>query len=124
MNAELVCSLFVDAAALSKESLADVLACCERVRGDGLDLEVRERKPEEIVPGLPFPEDFFGFALVVELYGPAGAEAPVAAVAEVLRTVWSHGVRAVASCDFEQALPNAGGLLHRPETPGTGTRGT
>lgn len=115
MNDELVCSVFVDARALSRESLAEVLACCDRVRAGGLDVEIRERKPEEIVSGLAFPDDFLGFALVVELYGFGVCEALVDAAAHVLRTVWSHGVRAVASCDFEHVLPNAGGLLYRPE---------
>lgn len=117
MNARLVCSLFVDARALSGESLADVLASCERVGDQGLQVEARERKPEEIVDGREFPDDFFGFPLVIELHSSWSIDALVDAVALMLRTIWSHGARAVASCDFEDRLPHAGGLLYRPQRP-------
>ncbi|MFE5793250.1 hypothetical protein ACFQ8C_11845 [Streptomyces sp. NPDC056503] len=45
--------------------------------------------------------------------GTAPAEV-VEAVATLLRTLWSLGYKAVAACDFEDELPDAGGRSRCP----------
>jgi hypothetical protein len=115
---DLLCTIFVDGASLTREGLAEVIDCCNRIRRDGIEVEIRDRTPEELVFGRSFPDDFFGFSLSVELYGaiplPSQGDALIEHVASVLRMVWSCGARAVASCGFEDRLPNLGGLMYTP----------
>ncbi|NML52712.1 hypothetical protein HHL19_17130 [Streptomyces sp. R302] len=57
------------------------------------------------------PDDFLPWPTVLEgETSPGAAPAEVVeAVATLLRTLWGMGYRALAACDFEHELPDAGG---------------
>ncbi|MEU9854660.1 hypothetical protein [Streptomyces sp. NPDC047974] len=58
------------------------------------------------------PADFLQWPTVREGETSPGATPAevVEAVAALLRTLWGMGYRALASCDFEDELPDAGGI--------------
>ncbi|MFF7183371.1 hypothetical protein [Streptomyces sp. NPDC008121] len=61
------------------------------------------------------PYDFLEWPTVLECEAPSGAPADVVeAVAAVLESLWSLGVKAVAACDFEDELPECGGREKYP----------
>jgi hypothetical protein len=56
------------------------------------------------------PDDFVRWPVIVELEAEDDGPAIVEATAELLRTLWDAGHRAVAACDFEADLPWEGGI--------------
>lgn len=58
-------------------------------------------------------KDFTQWPSVLECEPLEGTplEGEVHALSAVLRTLWDSGFRAVAACDFEDQLPEEGGLL-------------
>ncbi|MFJ7631041.1 hypothetical protein ACIQZN_31665 [Streptomyces sp. NPDC097595] len=68
------------------------------------------------------PFDFLEWPTVLQCQATAGAPAEevVQAITAVLETLWHEGFKAVATCDFENALPAHGGLDKYP-IPTTGS---
>lgn len=66
------------------------------------------------------PDDFVRWPVTVEVSSPPRAPqgSVVAAVSGMLHALWSHRMRAIAACDFEDRLPWSGGIarLHPPGT--------
>lgn len=61
-----------------------------------------------------FPGGFIYFRYYIDLYaGGRSREEQIAAVARVLEGLWSWGIPAIAACDYESALPHAGGYRSR-----------
>ncbi len=58
-----------------------------------------------------FPDGFLYFSHVIELYAfpETPLEKRVSLVASLLGVLWSNGLPAVASCDYEGQLPKQGG---------------
>jgi hypothetical protein len=59
-----------------------------------------------------FPDGFLFYRFQLEVFAdrrPAGEENMIAFVSGLLEMLWGAGYRAVAACDFEDALPHAGG---------------
>ncbi|MEV7755661.1 hypothetical protein [Streptomyces griseofuscus] len=55
-------------------------------------------------------EDFIGWPFTIEAEADDPGPLLVEAVSRVLKAVWNHGFDAVAACDFEDELPDLGGL--------------
>jgi hypothetical protein len=84
-----------------RDELADWL---ERELGTRFYIDRRdERDP---VLAREFPSGFLYFSYVIE----AG---PQPLVARLLRLLWDAGIPAVAACDYEHELPEAGGYKSR-----------
>ncbi|MEU9918931.1 hypothetical protein [Streptomyces sp. NPDC051001] len=54
--------------------------------------------------------DFIGWPFTIEAEADDPDPILVAAVSRVLTAVWKRGLDAVAACDFEDELPDLGGL--------------
>ncbi|MCX4740792.1 hypothetical protein [Streptomyces antibioticus] len=55
-------------------------------------------------------EDFIGWPFTIEAEADHPGPVLVEAVSDVLTAVWNRGLDAVAACDFEDELPDLGGL--------------
>jgi hypothetical protein len=118
---ELECKIYVDAelppsglAKLLAESLpgATVSPTMTRTVCTPLgEIEVRTNKESDKVQARDFPDGFlyFGSALEVYPFPTLPRQARVDWVASLLSLLWSKGIPAVAACDYESELPNAGG---------------
>jgi hypothetical protein len=85
-------------------SRAEFRAWLESLLGQSVDvLQAHERDAEK---ARGFPHGFHYFRYRIE----AG---PKAMVERLLRVLWENGVPAVASCDYEDELPEAGGYKSR-----------
>lgn len=61
-------------------------------------------------PDAGLAADFIGWPIKIEAETDDPDPVLVDAVSQVLRTAWDHGYDAVAACDFEDELPDLGGL--------------
>jgi hypothetical protein len=118
---ELDCRIYVDADQ-PPEELAALLARAlagATTRGPGSwtlrtrvgEVEIRQNKEADAGRACAFPDGFLYFRYALEYYPlPAVPLAErVALVAQVLEVLWSHGLPAVAACDYEGELPHGGG---------------
>jgi hypothetical protein len=55
-------------------------------------------------------KDFIGWPFTIETETDDPGPVLVEAVSRVLKAVWNRGLDAVAACDFEDELPDLGGL--------------
>ncbi|MGW2477748.1 hypothetical protein [Streptomyces sp. NPDC001665] len=82
-------------------------------------------EPNDYVTGRrAHPFDFLEWPTVLECEALEGAPAEevVQAITAVLEALWHGGFKAVAACDFEEALPARGGLDRYP-IPNSGGAG-
>jgi hypothetical protein len=60
-----------------------------------------------------FPDGFLYFKQIIEIFPDdlktVSLDNQIALVSRILQYLWSEGVPAVASCDYEDKLPNNGG---------------
>jgi hypothetical protein len=84
-----------------REELADWL---ERELGTRLYIDRNDEHDE--ARAREFPDGFLYFCYTIE----AG---PQPLVARLLRLLWDAGIPAVAACDYEDELPEAGGYKSR-----------
>jgi hypothetical protein len=63
-------------------------------------------------PDAGLADDFIGWRLKIEAETEAEGTGPVLiqAVSHLLTAAWNRGYDAVAACDFEEELPDLGGL--------------
>ncbi|QMU76938.1 hypothetical protein GXW83_15635 [Streptacidiphilus sp. PB12-B1b] len=71
-------------------------------RPDGLEIR---HHPDAGLAG-----DFIGWPFTIEAESEEPGPALVEAVSLVLRAAWNRGLDAVAACDFEDELPDLGGI--------------
>jgi hypothetical protein len=118
---ELSCRIFLDADP-AQRGLAELLsgvATAEAspgtrspvIRSAKGELELRRNEDWDNVSARGFPDGFLHFRCVLEFYPRADVrhEAEVDYLARLLDRLWSSGVPAVASCDYENELPHHGG---------------
>lgn len=74
------------------------------VRAGQMVFEIRHN------PDAGLADDFIGWPFIIEAETDEPGPALVEAVSQVLRTAWNRGFGAVAACDFEDELPDLGGL--------------
>ncbi|NEC67692.1 hypothetical protein [Streptomyces sp. SID9727] len=112
-------SIYVNAVAATRvvSRLRDALA----LEGAGAAMTVGPvcvtGEPNDYVTGRrAHPFDFLEWPTVLECQAPEGAPAEevVQAITAVLEALWHGGFKAVAACDFEEALPARGGLDRYP----------
>jgi hypothetical protein len=75
------------------------------------ELELRRNDDRDEASAREYPDGFLHFRSVIEFYPrlTARREDEVNYIASLLDRLWSSGLPAVASCDFEEALPHRGG---------------
>lgn len=61
-------------------------------------------------PDLGLAADFIGWPFAIDAEADGPGPGLVEAVARVLTASWNRGLDAVAACDFEDELPDVGGL--------------
>ncbi|MFI1608126.1 hypothetical protein ACH4YN_39505 [Streptomyces griseofuscus] len=61
-------------------------------------------------PDVGLADDFIGWPFTIEAESDGTSPVLVEAVSRVLRAAWERGFDAVAACDFEDELPDLGGL--------------
>ena len=61
-------------------------------------------------PDTGLADDFIGWPFTIEAESTEPGPALVEAVSLVLRAAWTRGLDAVAACDFEDELPDLGGI--------------
>jgi hypothetical protein len=74
------------------------------VRSGRMEFEIRRN------PDAGLADGFIGWPFRVEAESGEASSVFVEAVSRVLRVAWDRGFDAVAACDFEDELPELGGL--------------
>jgi hypothetical protein len=74
------------------------------VRHSGTEFEIRPN------PDAGLADDFIGWPFTIEAENDEPGPALVEAVSRVLRAAWARGFDAIAACDFEDELPDLGGI--------------
>ncbi|MEV6971999.1 hypothetical protein [Kitasatospora sp. NPDC093806] len=74
------------------------------VRAEGMDFDTRPN------PDAGLADDFIGWPLKIDAEAAPGGPSLVEPVSRLLTAAWARGYDAIASCDFEDELPDAGGL--------------
>jgi hypothetical protein len=115
---EVFCAVYVDADIPREALITSLLAAlggqrdrntlfvhpCEVYVDDNDEFDADRRRE--------FPDGFLFYRFRLEVSAdcqPAGEENMIVFVSGLLKTLWVAGCRAVAACDFEDALPYAGG---------------
>ncbi|MEU7018978.1 hypothetical protein [Streptomyces sp. NPDC046385] len=104
------CRLFVRGT--SQQFLADLIAV---TLGAQADDHYTVRAGRMVFDTCPNPDagladDFIGWPLTIEAEADEGGPSLVEPVARLLTAAWDRGYDAVAACDFEDELPDSGGL--------------
>jgi hypothetical protein len=118
---ELDCKIFVEAEQ-SPEWLAELLAASfsespadspmgRTVQTHTGEIEVRRNKEADKDRARALPDGFLYFSYALELYpfSHTPHDDRVMLVASILNILWAQDLPAVATCDYEDELPNAGG---------------
>jgi hypothetical protein len=118
---ELGCKVFLEAG-LSQPDLVGLLsdgASAQVTRGpssalvmnDIGELELRRNDDGDAASAREYPDGFLHFRYVIEFYPrpTASREDQVDYIGRLLDRLWSSGLPAVASCDYEDELPHHGG---------------
>ena len=74
------------------------------IRQGRTELEIRPN------PDAGLADDFIGWPFNIEAESDEPGPALVEAVSLILRAAWNCGLDAVAACDFEDELPDLGGI--------------
>lgn len=82
------------------------------------ELELRRNDDRDEVSAREYPDGFLHFRSVIEFYPRpmSRREDEVNYIARLLDRLWSSGLPAVASCDYEDALPHCRGYRN-PSLP-------
>ncbi|MFJ5034391.1 hypothetical protein ACIQB5_41515 [Streptomyces sp. NPDC088560] len=78
------------------------------VRAGQMVFEIRHN------PDVGLADDFIGWPFTIEAETDEPGPALVEAVSRLLKAAWNRGYDAVAACDFEDELPDLGGLPRYP----------
>ena len=121
ISSNLFCKVFVDAD-IPKEKLVKLVALAvsgsiERIGNvTGIisvprsELEIRENEDFHVIRRNE-PSDgflYFRYYIEVDALPDQQFESQVALVSHLLRSLWAHGLPAVAACDYEDKLPLKG----------------
>jgi hypothetical protein len=115
-QADLYCRVYVDGAVLADE-LAGVLASAldgeakgREITVGGTLLEVAPSRGYDVARRHEPLNGFLYFPYCVDVTALAGQDrvAHIAITRRALEALWAGGLTAVASCDYEQALPHEG----------------
>jgi hypothetical protein len=81
------------------------------IRNEIGELELRRNDDRDEASAREYPDGFLHFSSVIEFYPrpTARREDDVNYIASLLDRLWSSGLPAVASCQYEDALPHRGG---------------
>lgn len=80
------------------------------LQADGMEIFFTRNSDADPQRASEFPDGFLFFKHLVEFYVDRPDEE---LVARLLTTLWAQGIPAVASCDFEESLPQKGGYRSR-----------
>lgn len=114
---DLYCKIFIDSTASRNDLVNDVAllfsGTAERatVYTQLGDIDVRENKDfdEELRSDADDGFLHYRFFVDVDPKPARGLDGAVLLISKMLEHFWSNGFRAVASCDYEDSLPNNGG---------------
>jgi hypothetical protein len=120
-NNELGCKIFLEAG-VARPGLIDLLAegantqvssgpTSFLIRNEIGELELRRNDDRDEASAREYPDGFLHFRSVIEFYPrpTERREDEVNYIASLLDRLWSSGLPAVASCNYEDALPHRGG---------------
>lgn len=114
---DLACVIYADA---TRDALAEQLRppvsggdAATGIRAGGNEVEIVRNLDFDATRRRGFPDGFLHFTSRIEIFpddAPAvSLDDQVRFVSTLLEQLWSHGVPAVASCDYEDRLPHTGG---------------
>lgn len=75
---------------------------------DGSEIEVRKNKSSKSAPKSG-QKEFVYFRYYLEVDGN-DLNQQIALISKLLETFWSQGIAAVAACEYEELLPEKGGI--------------
>lgn len=129
------CKIFVEATQSPDELVALVLpawstrdiskgrGATRLLRSEQGDLEIRKNPEGDPSRASEFPDGFLHFRYALELYlrSTTSHDQRVLMAKALLNLLWSAGLPAVASCDYENELPHGGGFKD-PSIPWPGPK--
>jgi hypothetical protein len=107
-----LCRMFVRGPA-DRAALVDIVSTVASGEVDGFEVAAESWEAEirnNIDDGAGLSEDFLFWPLCIEWYGLTDEADLQTPVARVLMRLWESGHGAVAACDFEDQLPEQGGI--------------
>jgi len=120
-NLELFCKIYLDSdfyrvIILSniREVIGGELGQYSSLANDNCNLDVlrnddfQEHRRNELPDGFLFSR----YLIEIEPNEDVDEETYIATVSRLLEGLWSRGYKAIASCDFEELLPNKGGSMN------------
>ena len=121
MNSILYCKVYIDANVGIESLVSTVAQILEGVEEMNTVIlprcEIDVRKNEEFneVRRREFPDGFLYFRYYADIEAQLGQqrESQIELVSKLLKRLWSLGFPAIASCDFEDELPQQGGYRSR-----------
>jgi hypothetical protein len=83
-----------------------------------LNLELRKSKDFDKIKLEEYPDGFIYFPFIIEIYSDDDVEIGSAPeiVGKILKYLWAERIAAIASCDFENLLPENGGYKSKNVT--------
>ena len=81
------------------------------VEKEGYSIEVDANDEYDAIKEKHFPDGFlfFPFTIEIDIYDNIKKETAAQEVGGILKFLWENGYTAIASCDFEDLLPENGG---------------
>ena len=101
-----------------KDDILDAGVHRSTVRGSDFEADVLLNEDSDLSLRQLFPDGFLHFEKKVEIYvddgdGSVSARSMSEHIGALLRALWMQGFPSVASCDYEDRLPNHGGFNDR-----------
>ena len=113
------CRIYISGVNVDGKSL--LISVCTLLKGDlidntyvekkGYSVEVRPNEEYDEKKEKIFPDGFlyFPYSVEIDIHDDVDKVCAAEEMSEILRFLWRNGYTAIASCDFEDLLPENGG---------------